>query len=242
MDRVGTFPRENTPFNLRLHRGSFPFGNAMLCYSSRQMADEDYCDPCLFVPSTTGFVQAPSYRGRLYYLPTDTKSSENTPSGLFRNRVARPSLLCIASVAAERSASRPATSFDHKTSYIFGKLARSREQAKRFLRFSFSQNPTPPVQPVPFQLPAERSLDGVEAGDMVFADAGRRQFSCGRADQWNGAPTASGRRCPKSIGFVSDRRANHQHHQSCQRETHCVWKWSVSLDFLGRTSPIFAGV
>jgi hypothetical protein len=174
MDRVGTFPRENTPFNLRLHRGSFPFGNAMLCYSSRQMADEDYCDPCLFVPSTTGFVQAPSYRGRLYYLPTDTKSSENTPSGLFRNRVARPSLLCIASVAAERSASRPATSFDHKTSYIFGKLARSREQAKRFLRFSFSQNPTPPVQPVPFQLPAERSLDGVEAGDMVFADAGRR--------------------------------------------------------------------
>ena len=138
------------------------------------MADEDYGNPCLLVPSTTGFVQAHSSRGRIYYLPSDSKSSENTSGGYFRNRVARPSLLCVVAVAAEHSASRSAVSFDPKTSCVFEKLARSREQAKRFLRFSFSLNPTPPVQPVPFELPAEHSRDRSESGDMVFADAGRR--------------------------------------------------------------------
>jgi arrestin-related trafficking adapter 3/6 len=137
------------------------------------MADEDYCDPCLLMPPTIGLVQAPSFRGRLYYLPDDIESREYSPGGYFRNRVARPSLLSITSVAAEPSASRYALLFDHKTSGIVGKLARSREQAKRFLRFSFSLNPTPPVQPVPSQPQAERFPDGVEAGDMVFADAGR---------------------------------------------------------------------
>jgi hypothetical protein len=145
----------------------------MLFFSGFQMADEDYCDPCLLVPPTIGLVQALSYRGRLYYLPGDSESRESIPSGYFRNRVARPSVLCITSVAAERNASRYAV-FDLKTPGIVGKLARSREHAKRFLRFSFSLNPTPPIQPVPIQPPAERFPDGVEAGDMVFADAGRR--------------------------------------------------------------------
>ena len=172
-DRNATTRRRNTLFDFQLHRGFAPPGNAMLCCSSHQVWDEDYCDPCLLVPSTAGFVQTPS-RGRLYYLPNGGDSIENTPNGYFRNRVARPSLLRIASVAADRRISRSLVSFDHKPFRFVGKLARSREQAKRFLRFSFSQNPTPPVQPVPFEPVTEGSLAGVEAGDMVFADAGRR--------------------------------------------------------------------
>jgi hypothetical protein len=146
----------------------------MPCYSSRHMADDDYCDPCLLVPVAPGFVRVPSYHGRLSYLPGGSKSNENI-SGYFRNRVARPSLLCVTSVAAERSPGRYAVSFDHTPPpYTAGKLARSREQAKRFFRLSFSQNTTPPVQPVPLHPPAGRVVGGVEAGDMVFADAGRR--------------------------------------------------------------------
>ena len=138
------------------------------------MAEDEHSDPCLLVSLPAGFVQAPSNRGRLYYRPESSNSTENLPSGYFRNRVARPSLLCIASVAVDASVGRPAISFDYTTSYLVEKLARSREQAKRFLRFSFSQNPTLPVQPVPYQPATEASLDGIEAGEMVFADAGRR--------------------------------------------------------------------
>ena len=138
------------------------------------MADEDCSDPCLLVSLATGFVQAPSYHGRLYYRPDRGNSAESTPHGYFRHRVARPSLLCIASVAPDCSISRSAFSFDYKTSSLVEKLARSREQAKRLFRFSFSQNPTPPVQPVPYQPPTEASLDQREAGEMVFADTGRR--------------------------------------------------------------------
>jgi hypothetical protein len=82
-------------------------------------------------------------------------------------------VLCIAAVAADSNVSKSAVSFK-KTSGLSGKLARSREQAKRFLRLTFSSNSTPPVQPVPLHLSGEGSVDGVEAGDMVFADAGRR--------------------------------------------------------------------
>jgi hypothetical protein len=144
----------------------------MWCYSSDQVADEDYWYPCLLVPLSTGFLQAPSHRGRLYYLPNDTTGIANAPGGHFPNRVARPSVLCIASVPADSNVSRSAVS--EKTSGLSGKLARSREQAKRFLRLTFSSNHTPPVQPVPSHLPAEGSVDGVEVGDMVFGDAGRR--------------------------------------------------------------------
>jgi arrestin-related trafficking adapter 3/6 len=141
-------------------------------YSSNQMADEDYWYPCLLVPLSTGFLRAPSHRGRLYYLPNDTAGIASAPGGRFPNRVAQPSALCIASVAAESNVSRSAVS--KKTPGLSGKLARSREQAKRFLRLTFSSNATPPVQPVPFHPPREGFVDGVEAGDMVFADAGRR--------------------------------------------------------------------
>lgn len=118
-------------------RGSLPSSNALPCSSSRQLADDDYCDPCLLVPFGRRFRASPSYRGRLCYLPGDSKSNENI-SGCFRNRGVRPSLLCITSVAAERSPSRYAVSVDHIPSYTVGKLARSREQAKRFFRLSFS--------------------------------------------------------------------------------------------------------
>ena len=146
----------------------------MLCCRNRQLADEEYSDPCLLVSLATGFVQAPSFHGRLYYRPDRGSSVEGRPNGYFRSRVARPGLLCIASVAPDCSISRSAFSFDYKTSCLVEKLARSREQAKRLLRFSFSQNPTPPVQPVPYQPPTEASLDQGEVGEMVFADAGRR--------------------------------------------------------------------
>jgi hypothetical protein len=144
----------------------------MWCYSSDRVADEDYWYPCLLVPLSTGFLQAPSHRGRLYYLPNDTTGIANAPGGHFPNRVARPSVLCIASVPADSNVSRSAVS--EKVSGLSGKLARSREQAKRFLRLTFSSNHTPPVQPVPSHLPREGFVDGVEAGDMVFGDAGRR--------------------------------------------------------------------
>jgi len=145
----------------------------MPCSSSRQTADVDYSDPCLLMPVAAGFVQAPSSRGRLCYLPGDGRTNENT-TGYFRNRVARPTLLCVTSIAAERSPSRHAVSFDRQPSYTLGKLARSREHAKRFFRLSFSQNSTPPVQLAPLRPPAGRAIGAGEARDMVFADAGRR--------------------------------------------------------------------
>src|SRR2546429_1931771 len=123
----------------------------MLSCRNLQRAEEDYCDPCLLVPPTPGFVQALSYQGRLFYFPSSsstTTTTENTSKGYFRGHVARPILLCIASVAADRRVSRSDVSSNHKTSGLGGNLARSKQQAKRFLRFSFSHNPTPPVQPV----------------------------------------------------------------------------------------------
>jgi hypothetical protein len=123
---------------------------------------------------STGFLQAPSHRDLLYYLPNDTAGIANAPSWCFANRVARSSVLCIAAVAADSIVSGSTVSFEKKKTGFSGKLARSKEQAKRFLRLTFSSNSTPPVQPVPLHLPGEGSVGGVEAGDMVFADAGRR--------------------------------------------------------------------
>jgi hypothetical protein len=98
----------------------------MSCYSSDHMADEDYWYPCLLVPMSTGFLQARSHRSRLYYLPNDTACIANAPDGYFPIRVARPSVLCIASVAADSNVSRSAVSFEN-TSGLSGKLARAGE-------------------------------------------------------------------------------------------------------------------
>ena len=136
--------------------------------------EDDDWDPRSLSPTAAGFLRIPSRRGRLYYLPSDTISVETLPTGYFRNRVPRPSALCITLVPPDCSVGRTAICFDQKASLLLGKLARSREQAKRVLRLTFSSNPTPPVQPVPIEPIAQVSSQRVEAGDMVFADAGRR--------------------------------------------------------------------
>ncbi len=147
----------------------FFFGNG----NSTAYDDDDW-DSCLLSPITAGYLRAPSSRGRLYYLPSDTISGDTTPIGYFRSRVPRPSALCISLVPPDCSVGRTAVCFDHNASLLLGKLARSREQAKRVLRLTFSSNPTAPIQPIPIEPIEQVSSQRVEAGDMVFADAGRR--------------------------------------------------------------------
>lgn len=130
-----------------------------------------------------GFLEVSSRRGRLFYLPTDNALSETPFAGYFRSRTTRPSSLCITLVLPDCGVSRTAASFDRQVSVLFGKLARSREQAKRFLRLSLSSNSSIPIQPIAIQPTEDPPSQRVEAGEMVFADSGR--VSPGRRDRNN---------------------------------------------------------
>ncbi|KAF1991307.1 hypothetical protein K402DRAFT_410073 [Aulographum hederae CBS 113979] len=90
----------------------------------------------------TGYRQVYTERGRLFYLPDIPSTAALTPSsGVFQGRSRRPHRIHISRVAGEDilKPSRLRTS----TAIFIGKLAGSRENAKRFLRsiIASSQNP-----------------------------------------------------------------------------------------------------
>ena len=143
----------------------------MLCFTDRLDPDDDHMDAYSQSPPMAGYLRIPASRGRLYYRSNHHIHLNTSPIGFFRGRTPRPSSLCIASVAAESRVNRSAYRLEYKTSVLFGKLARSREQAKRFLRLSLSHPSQPPIQPAPFG-PTEIAADLGEAEEMVTSNGG----------------------------------------------------------------------
>lgn len=82
----------------------------------------------------TGYKEVRARRGRLYYAPADLSIVPPSPPSLFRTRTSRPHLLRVISVPPEYCAG-----FNQKTAppnpFRSIKLAYSRENAKRLLRF-----------------------------------------------------------------------------------------------------------
>ena len=88
-------------------------------------------------------IEHQSFRGRLYSTPNPPV---DLPLGYFRPRTARPHLLRIAQYPSNTSLHRPSCPRKHgapslgrrrsaRRSIVFGKLAGTRDSAKRFLRF-----------------------------------------------------------------------------------------------------------
>ena len=151
----------------------------MSCFGCSGVLEDHDLDPSSLLSSPiAGSLQVPAIRGRVFCLPPNIITSHFDSQGHFRSRGPRPSSLCIASVAAESRLSTSLVSLHSDRACTFGKLARSREQAKRFLRLSFSQNtPLQPVQPISSRPVADDVQEPAEAGDMVVTDAGGRSPS-----------------------------------------------------------------
>lgn len=146
---------------------------------------------CSLASSVTGFVQLPSQQGRLSYLPPTISYVRTCAHCALHNRHSRSGRLRISPVLpdfADYSLSASPGAVDDRASAHPGKLARSREQAKRFLRLSLSQNSPPgPVQLIPWRPDTEVAPDGVRREDMVSAELGT-------------SPSARGERSSSIVG------------------------------------------
>ena len=147
----------------------------MCCFRRHcKMVDTAAMDTRLLSPAIAhSFVEVPSNSGRLYYLLSDLPPSYKSTSSS-RSRDAFTCLSCL--YYRPRT---PRRSADLAAHYITRKLARSRENAKRFLRLSFSQNPSlpPPVQPIPISAETEAEVSRLPsplAEEMVSAETGRQ--------------------------------------------------------------------
>ena len=90
-----------------------------------------------FSLTTSDYSEIRSTRGRLFWAP-----SEATPN-LFRSPICRLNILPIARVSTTSISNKPSTRSRHLSN--IRKLANSRENAKRFLRFVTSSQPAPDI-------------------------------------------------------------------------------------------------
>jgi arrestin-related trafficking adapter 3/6 len=111
----------------------------MFCFTSRSPVIEVAPHNDLLMSIEPGFLEVHSARGRLYHLPACPRNPSPTSTHSVRSHIPRPSL-CIASNPADNGVGRPIPLTDHKARLLLGPLARSRENTKRFLRLSLSQN------------------------------------------------------------------------------------------------------
>lgn len=180
----------------------------MLCFGDNDAFQRDIVAADIRLLSTmTGYLPIPSTRGRLFYLPSSVEP-DNYQSGFFRNRVPRPASLCVSSVGPDLGAAlkAPEPVLERKAPFIVRKLARSREQAKRFLRLSLSQNTASPV--TPRSRPVSEIILPPAEEDMVAADGG--SYSPPRRDRGSsvGGPLSGMVHRPhlaESIRTASDR-------------------------------------
>ncbi|KAL9590983.1 MAG: hypothetical protein Q9203_000179 [Teloschistes exilis] len=135
----------------------------------------------------TGYQQVRARRGRLYYAPADLSVILPTPPSLFRTRTSRPHLLRVVSVPPEYCAG-----INQKTPppnpFKSIKLAYSRENAKRLLRFvTSSAAPTSnspdsiPSRPARFRAPGAppNNASREPSGEMATAEGRWRGNSVG---------------------------------------------------------------
>lgn len=123
-----------------------------------------------------GILESSSSRGQLHYLPWCDPPA--LPSGYFRPRPSRPALLHIIPLAEKGRAKHTLRRYLPRA-----KLANSRENAKRFLRFVSSSHSTsntgPPANPTHSRdSVAPRHIDipsPPPAEEMVFADGERNR-------------------------------------------------------------------
>lgn len=152
------------------------------CFRRRRLEDDFWDIGSLSLPIMTDIVEISTLRrrGRLFYYPPCQDRSPNQPNAFFRARIPQPSSLCIISVGADDLRQTPHDS--SKPSYLSRKLARSRENAKRFLRLSLNQSNfnAPSLHPV--ALPPRQTLEALSqpaSGDM-HGDAPRSSMDRGR--------------------------------------------------------------
>ncbi|TID18707.1 hypothetical protein E2P81_ATG05689 [Venturia nashicola] len=124
-----------------------------------------------FGQTATGYIQVQSERGRLYYLPHSLHQAfnlaENPRPSHFQSRSLRPHRIHIARVVADPIAKRPGKQRTKRfTVYLgkFGKLADSRDSAKKFFRaiFEFREPRIPQEVQPPLQAPIQRPVPEVQ--------------------------------------------------------------------------------
>jgi hypothetical protein len=105
--------------------------------------------------AATGYVQVQSERGRLYYLPEALHRAfnlaENPRPAVFQTRSLRPHRIHIARVIAEPTGKGAPRKTRTVSVFLgkFGKLANSRDSAKKFLKAIFEFPPDPRLQEEP---------------------------------------------------------------------------------------------
>jgi arrestin-related trafficking adapter 3/6 len=151
-----------------------PDRTTMFCFGSRSPVAEFVPEEDSLMFIRPGFLQLRSSRGCLFYLPAPQTSPQPTSAQFFRNRVPRPTSLCIASVGTDEGVRRLSSYADHKARLLSRTLARSRESAKRFLRLSLSQHSSQSFTiPGAAQSQAEVTAGSGSVEDMVSADGER---------------------------------------------------------------------
>ena len=139
------------------------------------MPDEDSCSPSFL--TTIDILPTPSSRPTFSF-PPYLQSYQSLNREFLPRCITEAIQLCVTSVSPKTRTLKLRPIRSHKAPTAIEKLARSRENAKRFLRFSFSQNtsltPITPIVPDLIQ-PTTEAATGAE--DMVFADVGRRSPS-----------------------------------------------------------------
>ena len=130
-----------------------------------------------------GFREIKSRRGRLYYAPLPYVTFQESSLGLLRARIPRPQRLRIAAVQPELFGANHNVRQSPSVSRL-SKLAHSRENAKRFLRFvtASHSNPSehPPIEPVEY--PSRLAVDNGSRGlseEMLGVDGRVRADSVG---------------------------------------------------------------
>ncbi len=146
----------------------------MFCFMTCRPAAELTTEDDLLTFIRPGLLEVRSSPGRVSYLPALPSNPTPTSPQFFRSRIPRPTSRCIASVRADNQPGRPYLRADRKPRFPSRTLARSRESAKRFLRFSLSQHSSQPiVVPSTAELESEVTPRTGSVEDMVSADGGR---------------------------------------------------------------------